>query len=328
MRISPKLEKGLQILGFNQEREDCLFLCEDINLIDDLELRIHLEKAILFNANAVFFRKELDRFKPQVYLYDFTNELFNQDNLTDIQKKVWSNGTVPIVCAFYDAEIKILDCTQHIKKDNTPVYLANLELVARAHQLYNKQFAVKIKTGTFWEEIENKNKFKFNSSAYDILIKWIKEIIRLSSNSKDISQNKIVKKVIIQSIMIKYLEERKDQNGKSPFNKKYVRKYDNAKDFVEVLEKNKLVDLLEDLQRDLNGNLFEWSEEEKEAIKLIDLSSLSEALKAYKKPEEINNNIFELIRFYEFSYIPVELISRIYEEFLAGVADVDLNQMN
>ncbi len=328
MEISQKLNKGFQVLGFDQEKNDCLFLCQDIDSIDDLELRIHLEKANLFNANAVFFTKELDRFKPQVYLYDFTNELFNENDLTNIQKKVWSNGSVPIVCAFYDTEIKILDCTQHIKKDNTPVYLANLEIVARAHQLYNDEFAVKIKTGAFWEEIENKNKFKFNSSAYDILIEWIKEIIRQSPSFKDVSQNKIVKKVIIQSIMIKYLEERKDKKGNSPFNKKYVKKYDNAKDFVDVLEKNKLVDLLEDLQRDLNGNLFEWSTAEKEVIKLIDLSSLSEALKAYKKPEEINNNIFELIRFYEFSYIPVELISRIYEEFLAGDTDINLNQKN
>ncbi|MFC4633860.1 class I SAM-dependent DNA methyltransferase [Dokdonia ponticola] len=326
MEISQKLDKGFQVLGFDKEKNDCLFLCQDINSIDDLELRIHLEKAIRFKADAVFFRKELDRFKPQIYLFDFTNELFNQNNLTDIQKKVWSNGTVPIVCAFYDAEIKILDCTQHIKKDNTPVYLASLGIVAIAHQLYNEQFAIKIKTGAFWEELENKNKFKFNSSAYDILIEWIKEIIRQSSNSKDAFRNRIVKKVIIQSIMIKYLEERKDENSNSPFNKKYVKKYDNAKDFVEVLEKNKLVNLLEDLQRDLNGNLFEWSEEEKEVIKLIDLSSLSEALKAYKKPEEINNHIFELIRFYEFSFIPVELISRIYEEFLAGDDDEDLNQ--
>jgi len=328
MKISQNLIKGFQVLGFDQEKNDCLFLCQDIDSIDDLELRIHLEKANLFNADAVFFRKELDRFKPQVYLYDFTNELFNENDLTDIQKKVWSNGSVPIVCAFYDTEIKILDCTQHIKKDNTPVYLANIEIVARAHQLYNEQFAVKIKTGAFWEEIENKNKFKFNSSAYDILIQWIKEIIRQTSFSKNSSQKKIIKKVIIQSIMIKYLEERKDEKGNSPFNKKYVKRYDNAKDFVDVLEKNKLVDLLGDLQRDLNGNLFEWSDEEKEAIKSIDLSSLSEALKAYKKPEEINNNIFELIRFYEFSYIPVELISRIYEEFLAGDTDVNLNQKN
>ncbi|WGH75384.1 N-6 DNA methylase [Tenacibaculum tangerinum] len=328
MNISQKLDKGFKVLGFDQEKNDCLFLCQDLNSVDDLELKIHLEKAKIFNADAVFFRKELDRFKPQVYLYDFTNQLFNQNDLTDIQKKIWSNGSVPIACAFYDTEIKILDCTQHIKKNNTPVYLADLEIVSNVHQLYNEQFAVKIKTGAFWEEIENKNKFKFNTSAYDILIEWIKEIIKQSSSFKNVSQNKIIKKVIIQSIMIKYLEERKDEKGNSPFNKKYVRKYDNAQDFVEVLEKNKLVDLLEDLQKDLNGNLFEWSEDEKEIIKTMNLSCLSEALKAYKRPEEINNNVFELIRFYEFSYIPVELISRIYEEFLAGDSDVNLTQKN
>jgi len=326
MKISQKLNEGFQVLGFDQEYESNLFLCEDIDSISDLELRIHLEKALQFKASAVFFRKELNRFKPQIYLYDYTNQIFIENKLTDIQKKVWSNGAVPIVCAFYDTEIKVLDCTQHIHKDNKPVYLANLQLIAEAHKLYNEQFAIKIKTGAFWEEIENKNRFKFNSSSYDILIQWIKEIIKQASHSRNYVQKKIIKKVIIQSIMIKYLEERKDEKGNSPFNKKYVKKYDSAKDFVDVLEKNKLVELLEDLQSDLNGNLFEWTKEEKEEVKLIDLSILIEALKAYKKPDEIHNNIFELIRYYEFSYIPVELISRIYEEFLAGDSDVSISQ--
>lgn len=326
MKISNELNKGFEVLGFDQEKDDCLFLCENKDIISDFELRIHLEKAILFEADAVFFRKELGRFKPQVYLYDFTNQTFKEDELTDIQKKVWSNGNIPIVCAFYDTEIKILDCTKHVQKNNKPVYLASLKIVEKAHELYNRQFAIKIKTGAFWEEDDNIDKFKFNSSAYDILVEWIKQIIKETSFSKSQTQKKIIKKVIIQSIMIKYLEERKDEQGNSPFNKKYVQKYDNADDFIEVLEKGRLVDLLEDLQKDLNGNLFEWSEEEKNDIHKVDLSALAEALKAYKKPEEVHHHIFELIRFYEFSFIPVELISRIYEEFLAGDTDMNLDQ--
>ena len=58
MQISQKLNKGFEVLGFDQEAQDCLFLCQDIDSINNLELKIHLEKATLFNANAVFFRKE------------------------------------------------------------------------------------------------------------------------------------------------------------------------------------------------------------------------------------------------------------------------------
>ena len=72
---------------------------------------------------------------------------------------------MPIVCIFYDTEIKILDCTQHIQKNNKPVYLASLEIVAKEHKLYNQQFAVKIKTGEFWEEIDNKNKYKHRGNT-------------------------------------------------------------------------------------------------------------------------------------------------------------------
>lgn len=136
-----------------------------------------MEKAISFKALGVFFRKELDKYKPQIYIYDYTGgKLYDEQELTDIQKKIWSSGIVPLVCIFSDTEVKILDCTTHTK-DNKPTYLFNHLLNSiNAHKIYNEQFTIKIKTGDFWEEEDNKRRFKFSNSAYDILIKWIKEL--------------------------------------------------------------------------------------------------------------------------------------------------------
>ena len=326
MQLSQTFKDGLDSLGLYQESDECLFLTKDYNNTSDLSIKLQLEKAQKFEATAVFFRNEINRPKAQIYIYDYTHLESSENRLSEIQKMVWSNGAVPIVCVFYKTEIKILDCTQHIKDDNKPVYLATLEKLATAHDLYNQNFALKIKTGTFWEEQDVKKKFKFNASSYDILIRWIREIARKIGCSNSNADEQIIKKIIIQAIMIKYLEERKDSDGNSSFNQKYFQKYGNCKEFVDVLYRGNFVALLEDLQYDLNGNLFDWNPKEKELIPSLDLSGLVDALKAYKTPEDSHNEILELIRYYEFSYIPVELISRIYEEFLAGGDDALFSQ--
>ena len=175
MGIKKELNTGFQQLGFDNEVGESLFLCNSINEIEDLTIKFHLEKAKSFNATAVFFRKELELFKPQIYIFDYTGgHSYDEKELADINKKVWRSGIVPLVCVFYDTEIKIIDCTSHIKK-NKPTYLVDyLSSTINAHKIYNQQFAIKIKTGVFWEEEENKKNFKFSNSAYDILIKWIK----------------------------------------------------------------------------------------------------------------------------------------------------------
>lgn len=317
MKTTNALHNGFQQLGFDNELGDCLFLCENLNEINDLNIKFHLEIAKEFNATAVFFRKELNNYKPQIYIYDYTGNIFEENSLTNIHKKVWSSGNVPLVCAFYDTEIKIIDCTTHIK-DNKPTYLVkDLSLILNAHKIYNEQFAIKIKTGSFWEENDNKNKFKFNNSAYDILIKWIKELKKEYVPLLKIEEKAIINKVIVQSILIKYLEERQDENGKRLFHNKYFNEFEKAKKFTDVLSNtNNFISLLEKLHKDFNGNLFEWHEDEKEILKNINLSLLADALSGYANPNNKDQIAFELIRYYEFSYVPVELISRLYEEFL------------
>ena len=314
--IKKELNTGFQQLGFDNEVGESLFLCNSINEIEDLTIKFHLEKAKSFNATAVFFRKELELFKPQIYIFDYTGgHSYDEKELADINKKVWSSGIVPLVCVFYDTEIKIIDCTSHIKK-NKPTYLVDyLSSTINAHKIYNQQFAIKIKTGVFWEEEENKKNFKFSNSAYDILIKWIK--LLKDEYSLDDEKEKILNKVIVQSILIKYLEERQDEFGKKLFHDKYFNEFENANNFASVLKNTtNFISLLEKLHIDFNGNLFDWNEEEKKILKKLNLSMLSDALTGYANPNYKNQLAFEFIRYYEFSYVPVELISRLYEEFL------------
>jgi hypothetical protein len=314
-------DQGLDKLGFLND--DSLFL---INVVShNPEINFHLEKAKKFKADAVFLRKQFTgNYKPQVYLFDFTEQGFNKENEDEIaliQKQIWSSGEAPLACFFFDTEIKIVNCTTSTKLVNSvykPNYLEQLEVAEIAHKLYNEQFAVKIKSGVFWDELENEKKFKFSNSAYDILISWIKKVTGVLINENANIQKRVINKIIIQSILIKYLEEKIDEKNRNLFGDKYFPQFDNATSFTDVLRKGMFVGLLEKLHTDFNGNLFAWEEDEKIIISKCNLCILADALEgtAYSSGQLVI--CFDDIKLYEFNYIPVELISRLYEEFLAG----------
>jgi len=318
--------ENLKTLGFHKE-DDALFLINNNSNIPS-EIRFLTDKAKELNASAVYFRKLITgTYIPQVYIYDFTDNEFNLANeieLTEIHKKIWSSGECPLACFFYKTEIKIIDCTTHISDAYKPSYLIESIVISKkAHKLYNEQFAVKIKSGVFWEEEDIKNKFQFlNNSAYN---KLIDNIHIIKTNLQNKFQNKIddifINKIIVQSILIKYLEERIDTNGNELLSDKYFKKFANSKTFIDVLKNGKFVELLNalnDSKTGFNGNVFQWSNEELQLLKSIDLSLLAELLDTKKtnlasQQQEI---IFPNWRYFEFKYIPVELISRLYEEFL------------
>lgn len=118
--LSIDFQKGLSKLGFNRN-DDSLFLTNEEKTLPDPQIKFHLEKALEFQATAVYLRIQLNgSYKPQAYLFDFSDRSFideDESQLTEIQRKIWSSGEAPIACIFYKTEIKILDCTTHIKSD-------------------------------------------------------------------------------------------------------------------------------------------------------------------------------------------------------------------
>ena len=322
--IKDSFQQGLQRLGF--ENDDALYLTDHCKNIPDPQIYFHIEKAKEFKASAVYLRRQLNgSYKPQVYLFDFTDrnsEESNENEIADIQTKIWSSGEAPLACFFYNTEIKIIDCTKHITpQDYKPEYLVkDLKLTGKAHALYNEQFAVKIKSGVFWEQEELKNKFKFQNSAYDKLIDNIHFVSnKLKSEFNNISVQ-VINKIIVQAILIKYLEETIDDNGNKLLSNRYFQKYNGASSFNDVLkQQGKFVELLSDLNKDFNGNVFKWDAIEKEQLNAMDLSIVADLLATDKTDLDSKQLEFDFPdwRYFEFKQIPVELISRLYEEFLS-----------
>ena len=110
-------------LGFTLE-DDCLYLTKKESSLSDPQIHFHIEIAREINATAVYLRRQLNgSYKPQVYLFDFTDRNFEEakeNEIAEIQTKIWSSGEAPLACIFYNTLINIIDCTKHITKDYKP----------------------------------------------------------------------------------------------------------------------------------------------------------------------------------------------------------------
>ena len=186
-----------------------------------------------------------------------------------------------------------------------------LDLISDAQEQYQKYSAPLFDNGTFWEQKGVQDKFLYNQSASKKLIEGLK-----SFRNKFVEQNanvdrSFVHKILVQSILVKYLEERRDKSGNGVFEKDFFTQFEGASNFCEVIRKGHIVTLFDILSVHFNGKIFELDEDEKPMLAQLDLSSLANFLDA-----NLDDQQYVMWRLYAFDYLPVELISRIYEEFV------------
>ncbi|HMS40137.1 MAG TPA: N-6 DNA methylase [Pyrinomonadaceae bacterium] len=145
------------------------------------------------------------------------------------------------------------------------------------------------------------------------MIKNLKKI-RKDFLTKTTLPQRTANKLLVSSILIKYLEERGNEN-KSLFAHDFFQEL-GAKDFCDVLrQKGKIVYLFKKLSRHFNGRIFDWTDaEEIKAVETEDLTQLAFFLDGDSNLE--TGQLFFDWRKYSFNHLPVELISSVYEELL------------
>lgn len=324
-KITNELRSGLDRLGLISD--DSLFFVKDKNNNESIpEIWFHLEKAEIFNADAVFFKKGLSgNYIPQIYVYDYTSSWVDENLLTQIHKNIWTGGEVPIVCVFTKTDIKILDTTSPIveKEDEaySPKYLIeSLKLISKVDKIYNTTFAQRIKAGTYWDNAQ----VSFNKSSYKKLTELLRKVIEQFTDKSGLEDRKdIVQKLIIQCILVKYLEERKDNQDNTVFPSDFFKKYGQVSQFSDILKNKQLFDFFSDLNKEehFNGGIFSWSDNDRKVLSAVNdeaFGYLANVLEGYtdKTGQGIIQFEDNFSRLYSFNYIPVELISRLYEEFI------------
>jgi len=323
--VSKALEKNLALLDFEDSPASGLLFTDrikeykdDPNVFFDEILTLHRAKDL--DATAVYFRRMEGRSSvPQLFVYDNSDHMLSDDDFVDIHRKIWSSGIVPLYYVFDQTEVKIFNSRKPIKKSGRnplPDAIDNLFLTTLVHDEYKlkKYSAFQFRNGSFWELEGNRDQFKADSSSSKKFIDGLRKIrTEFSKGQNGTACNKL----LVLSILVKYLEERQDSQGKCVLQKQQFQQFGNANTFCEVLRKDKVLELFTYLGQNINGKIFTLTKQEKDDISKLNQSKLADFLDAKKEGHQ-----FLFWRQYDFNYLPVELISRIYEEFIPKRKDV------
>jgi type I restriction-modification system DNA methylase subunit len=291
--------------------------------------RIALEKAREYNVDAVYFRRfEGGRASiPQIYIYDYTSKEENADDIGELHRKLWNSGQVPLFFVFTKTEVKIFNCykSPSFDPDKENVFTSPMETISLAaeveDQLEEKRkrqefSARKFDNGAFWDMSGYKDEFKLDDSSYETLLQYLKKIRNDIIKTK-ILEKPIIHKLLVMSILLKYLEERIDKAGNSVFPEGFFDRFaEGAGSFTDVLKtKGACLELFDDLSRHFNGEIFKWEDEyERELLSRTDLTEFAKFFEA--RIDATGQGT--LWRIYSFNDLPIELISNIYEEFLGN----------
>ncbi len=323
------LKKILQKIHFKDENG--LVFCGDDPKFEHIGELCHIrEKAGKLGASAVLFRRKYNEnnriidSKPAVYIYEKKDDFFNSREHTELHAKIWSAGDIEVYFIVSKTRIDIFNARKpaEVETDRN-LSLTNLCLASEALKKFNDQrfSAIVFGKGIFWEQKdffdEKKDKFFKNqlsgeNTPFHRLLEYLMAA-REHLHPNGLSTTTIDKFLII-CILVKFLEEIKDDDGKHTLRKIY--KKHQIKDFAEALSKRKCISVLNELADEFKGKIFDiFSDKERRQIEETDLEIVADFLKAELDISRKHKQRF-LWKQYSFKYLPVELISSVYENFL------------
>jgi type I restriction-modification system DNA methylase subunit len=296
------------------------------------DIYIALEQAGAFGAEAVYFRFFNDERppKPQVYIYSPDDLSLPANYGAEIHHRLWNAGMVPYCFIYSASKIWVYNCGKKPLVDDSGEEFVTkaddiIDLLKDVQEKLSSYSARQFDSGLFWDSSIGKE-FKYDQSAYEQLLVQLKNVKANIISSVGADKSELVKRILMMLILIKYLEERKDENGNGALNPQEFYKDFNAADpslsgilthpdiFVAMLAKLST-------KEHFNGRFFSLTNVEITSLKDIgDLKVFRMFVegKVYFNPSARHSiGQMSLWRLYEFNYLPIELISHIYEDFLA-----------
>lgn len=270
--------------------------------------KFHIEDVKLYNADAVFFKKfENDISQPIAYIYDNTDIEKNEKETSELYMQLWNSCKIPFFIIITKTEIKIFNCYKKPEfDDNNNIKPSVFDIIKISSEIIKTFNALKFYSGDFWNDLKVENAINNKESAYQSLLTELKNI-RKEIKSANILSPKTADSILIKFILIKYLEERK------VFDKNFWNSIEStSKSFIDLFNNgSNLINLFDNLSSHFNGGIFKLTDQEKNEIRNKNLESFAEFFKG-----ETENGQRTFWRNYSFEYLPIELISNIYEEFL------------
>lgn len=288
-----------------------------------------LEQAESFGAKAVYFRFfPVNVAKPpraQIFIYERDDIGSAKQDGPAIHQKLWNAGIVPYCFIYGVSKVLVYNCSKTPSDPEDTTFFTKphdiINLLSGVQLQLERYSAKKFDSGLFWDSEKGKE-FNYNKSAYEQLLNQLNVVKKNIIGQAGQQHAKLVKRLLMMIILIKYLEDRKDEDGISALMPdKYGEISEGCTSLSDILQNHdRLLTLLDALSsnRHFNGRIFSLSEPEKADVRDLDLQY-------FRFFAEGNMKVFDrkypfgqmsLWQLYRFSYLPIELISHIYEDFL------------
>jgi hypothetical protein len=308
------------------------YLCSELDLATenglvrrDTDTEDEYERYALRQAkeklgiDAIFFLKPALEGPsiPLIYFRKFESR--NPHEFAELHKLVWNMGQAPLLFVILPNVVLVYSTYEPPeivdgKLDDEARFIEELKLFVKADReikKLKKYHRSELVTGRYWQK--HSNKFKKEKRVYQTLLNNL-DFMREKLIEKGLSED-IVHSLLIRSIFIKYLEDRKDNNGYNAFPEGFFEKFlSGAKCFTDLLpNKTATYKLFRYLHEDkFNGDVFTIEEAKESIICEHHLKELQGLLKGEKYLDSGQMMLWPL---YSFDVIPIELISNIYQQF-------------
>ncbi len=319
---------------------DKLGFTTDNGLVHDLDEaqnhveRLYIEEAkrLTIPADAVYFRRfykndedKISYFSmPAVCIFHKSDGFFNTEPHKTLHAELWSAGKTEIYIILGETRVDIINARKPAKRTGNDVTLDHEDLLLVQEAILNfecSNFSAHLfGSGTFWEQSEFQDKIDGNSNPYTFLLDYLMEVRQQLQKDTTIKIDKAetIDKLLITSILIKFLEEIKD-DGKHTLKNIYKKHNLETETFEEGLRTGKCLSILNDLAGEFNGKIFDtFTEEEKVKISDANLNSIANFLSA---EIDVRTKQIFIWKQYSFKYLPAEIISAIYENFIQAEAE-------
>jgi type I restriction-modification system DNA methylase subunit len=289
---------------------------------------LYLIEASKLGVEAVFFRRFYQdgarenrnilpfQSEPAVCLFKVEEDaFFNSEEHKVLHAALWSAGKNEVYVLMGKTRVDIVNARRPAPVDQSgDVNLETLCLTRAAVQNFDdtRFSSYLFESGTFWEQPDFVNEIDENNSPYIFLLRYLMATRNVLFKSLSTLTARTIDKLLVTCILIKFLEDIRDDNGKHSLRSIYKKHRINT--FGEALASNVFLDILEDLSSEFNGKIFsQFSTAEKKDLKKSDLSKISQFLSGDIDPH--SNQLF-LWKQYSFKHLPPEVISAIYENFI------------
>ncbi|MBN1186825.1 MAG: N-6 DNA methylase [Bacteroidales bacterium] len=256
------------------------------------------------SIDAIYFSGDY----PFIYFKQLTN--CNPKIVNNLHRKIWNEGKTPLLAINTPSEIIFYDCFDVPRKDGdtlNPIdnYSDTEADLKRLGELLHQS---KIDTGAIWENGQLGKKLKIQNRVDRKLVKNL-------SDTRDVLYNKfkipfnVIHDLLGRSLFALYLEDREI----------YPSKENNEIIFFDLLKTpDKVYRRFNYLKEKLNGDLFPVSKQEERLIRYGKYcNDILQIVRDCFYGNDVNTQQQVLWSMFQFQYIPIELISSIYEEFMS-----------